>query len=312
VQTDTVALPAGLNDYFLFSPLRTEKHVEGSSPSLVTMPPGFDRPTAGALDIREAYSGVAFGDRVAFLENDTGAEPRTVSRVLPLAVDAMSVRGTLASLVSTRGGEVQVVTVPSGDEVWQDSFKNWIDCLHYAVPLSETRVLLAGHDGSGVVVQDLDRSSGDWTSRGANTHPAIHALQAATTAGEGLLLVGLWEEARMTSRMAGGHVNLSQRLAVLMYEPENGSFRELVYDDSILLSIEVVQVAAGESFVAIVVRLPKGGGYEVRVFDIATERQSARLIGKTYQTPVSVAWRGPQEILVLERDRPPEVLQVSR
>ena len=209
VVTDTVALPAGPEAYYLFSPLGTELHSDETGTSRVTMPPGFGRPTAGAIDLLQGHSAVAFGNRLSFLAMADGAEPAHVTDVQPLSIDALSVKGSLACAVSTAAGRVRTVRIPSGELVWEDSFDEWVGCLHYAVPISENRVLLAGHDGSGVVVKDLDRGAGDWTSRGSNSHPGIHSLQACTTSGDGIILAGLWEEARMTSRVAGGHVNLS-------------------------------------------------------------------------------------------------------
>ena len=96
-----------------------------------------------------------------------------------------------------------------------------------------------------------------------------------------------------------------------MYEPENGSFRELVFDDSILLSIEIAQALAGERFVALVVRLPKGQGNEVRVFDIGAAGQSAPVYTRRFPDPVTVAWRGPNEILLVQPGQNPEAVRIQ-
>ena len=309
-RTEAVVLPMGRGSYYLFHDGAAElcRGQDARQALVLDFPP---RPTAGALDLLDAYSGVACGDQVGFLELRAGSELQWLPAASRPAwpVEAMAIRGGLCALVSTTSAAVRVVTVPDGDVVFEASPPAGMTCLRYAVPVSNERVLMLGEGSQGALFVELDRSNGAWgVSRGPQRLPEMDRLRVVTTDGERVILAGLWERA-MIQPSGGGQTaqRLQQKVVISQLDLATLARSELVFQASNEPLDNIVEVVASDDFCAITLRLVNG---QHRVLGYDLVKAAAPWV-KTFGVPVSIVRHGPRQLAIYAAGYGAEIVSIG-
>jgi len=249
--------------------------------------------------------GLAFtplsGGRVAVVQNASSANAVCVA-----------VKGEFVAVLDRE--ELAVLRIPTGRQVWRRRLpadgRSW----YYALPTSETRVIMVGaQDYYTPIAQLVDLSTGDMRILNNNTlKESLSRVHRCAGDGRYLYVAGVNEWSRPGRLNNDG--NLFQNLVVLRIDPDTLEAHALVQEPRHERECEVTGLAVNRDRVAMVVKLYQGERqqiHELRVYSVGSEGAEAAAIYKQqFREQCSICWAGSRELAIAGEARDFQIVSV--